>query len=441
MTMIRPKRQRSFSERTVAMLDRLFPERQIHLRTGGKVSFVRFTQRVQIFFVMVFLAAVGWASYTTMTYLRHETILADKDSLISGSRQAYRSLLGEVSEYQKKFTALTTDLEDSHGLMLSLVEKNASLQKSLSTVSQQLHLTRSEREAIATARESLKGKLIAIEDKMRKIANRNFSLSDNLNTAESDLQKALAERNKSLYEGTRMNRRIKDLETRLADLQKTEEEAVQRLTERTGDYITDMEKVVSLTGLNINGLIKPSDLPPEGKGGPFIAARPENLPGKPLKDSLDNLDIHLGRWEALQDLMPRLPLSSPMTSFYVTSSFGKRRDPLNKRWAAHYGLDMGGGFKSKIYATAPGVVTYAGWKGNYGKLVEISHGKGIKTRYGHLNKFYVKKGQKVTFRQKIGLLGSTGRSTGAHLHYEVVFKGRAKNPMKFIRAGRNVFQE
>ena len=390
---------------------------------------------------MVFLAAVGWAGYTTMTYLRHETILADKDSLISGSRQAYRSLLGEVSEYQKKFTALTTDLEDSHGLMLSLVEKNASLQKSLSTVSQQLHLTRSEREAIATARESLKGKLVAIEDKMRKIANRNFSLSDNLNTAESDLQKALAERNKSLYEGTRMNRRIKDLETRLADLQKTEEEAVQRLTERTGDYIADMEKVVSLTGLNINGLIKPSDLPPEGKGGPFIAARPENLPGKPLKDSLDNLDTHLGRWEALQDLMPRLPLSSPMTSFYVTSSFGKRRDPLNKRWAAHYGLDMGGGFKSKIYATAPGVVTYAGWKGNYGKLVEISHGKGIKTRYGHLNKFYVKKGQKVTFRQKIGLLGSTGRSTGAHLHYEVVFKGRAKNPMKFIRAGRNVFQE
>ena len=87
------------------------------------------------------------------------------------------------------------------------------------------------------------------------------------------------------------------------------------------------------------------------------------------------------------------------------------------------------------------MVTYAGWKGKYGKLVEISHGAGLKTRYGHLNKFYVKKGQKVKFYQKIGLLGSTGRSTGAHLHYEIVFRGRAKNPMKFIKAGRNVFQD
>ncbi|NQU59551.1 MAG: peptidoglycan DD-metalloendopeptidase family protein [Rhodospirillales bacterium] len=439
--MLRLKQRRSFSERTGATLDRLFPERQIHLRTEGKVSFDRFTQRVQIFIVLVFFAAAGWAGYTTLTYLRHETILAGKEGLISDSRRAYRSLLGEVSEYQKKFTDLTIDLEDSHGLMLSLVEKNAYLQKSLSTVSKQLHLTQSEREAIDSARESLKGKLVAIEDKMRKIANRNFSLSDNLNTAEADLQKALAERNKSLYEGTRRSRRIKDLETRLDDLQKTEDQAVQRLTERTADYIGAMEKVVSLTGLKITGLIKNPDQPEEGKGGPFIAARPENLPGKQLKDSLDNLDIHLERWEALQDLMPRIPLSSPMTSFYVTSAFGKRRDPLNKRWAAHYGLDMGGGFKSKVYATAPGVVTFAGWKGNYGKLIEISHGKGIKTRFGHLNTIFVKKGQKIKFREKIGLLGSTGRSTGAHLHYEVVFRGRAKNPLKFIRAGRNVFQE
>ncbi|MFQ5765541.1 MAG: M23 family metallopeptidase, partial [Rhodospirillales bacterium] len=104
-------------------------------------------------------------------------------------------------------------------------------------------------------------------------------------------------------------------------------------------------------------------------------------------------------------------------------------------------IDLGGPFKSSVYATAPGVVTYAGWKGKYGKLVEIDHGAGLKTRYGHLHKFFVKKGQKVNFHKKIGLLGSTGRSTGAHLHYEVVFKGRAKNPMKFIRAGKYVFQE
>jgi murein DD-endopeptidase MepM/ murein hydrolase activator NlpD len=139
--------------------------------------------------------------------------------------------------------------------------------------------------------------------------------------------------------------------------------------------------------------------------------------------------------------MKRIPLAPPLNTFKVTSSFGKRRDPINRRWATHYGLDLGGTFKSSVYSTAPGVVSFAGWKGKYGKQVEIDHGAGLKTRFGHLNKFFVKKGQKIKFHQKIGLLGSTGRSTGAHLHYEVVFRGRAMNPIKFIKAGRNVFQE
>ena len=347
-----------------------------------------------------------------------------------------------MSEYQKKFTSLTTDMEDNHALMLGLIEKNALLQQSLSSVSKQLHLTRSEREAIANARETLKGKLISVEEKMRKIASRNFSLSDNLNSAEADLQNALAERNRSLYEGTRMTRRIKDLETRLSELQVAEEQNILRLTNRTVDSINNMERMIKMAGLNIKHLIKTPTPPPDtGQGGPFIAARPANLPGKKMKESLSKLDLRLERWDSLQKLMEKLPLSSPMTSFYITSSFGKRRDPINRRWASHYGLDMGGPLKTRVYSTAPGVVTYAGWKGKYGKLVEITHGSGIKTRFGHLYKFYVKKGQKVKFHTKIGLLGSTGRSTGAHLHYEVVFKGRAKNPMKFIKAGRNVFKE
>ena len=283
---------------------------------------------------LMVLGAAGWTGYSSLTYLRHETVLDAKDAEISGSRQAYRSLLGEVSEYQKKFTSLTTDMEDNHALMLGLIEKNALLQQSLSSVSKQLHLTRSEREAIANARETLKGKLISVEEKMRKIASRNFSLSDNLNSAEADLQNALAERNRSLYEGTRMTRRIKDLETRLSELQVAEEQNIQRLTNRTEDSIKNMERMIKMAGLNIKHLIKtPATLPKKGKGGPFIAARPENLPGKKMKESLSKLDFRLERWDSLQKLMEKLPLSSPMTSFYITSSFGKRRDPINRRWA------------------------------------------------------------------------------------------------------------
>ena len=86
-------------------------------------------------------------------------------------------------------------------------------------------------------------------------------------------------------------------------------------------------------------------------------------------------------------------------------------------------------------------MTFAGWKGRYGNFVEIDHGSGIKTRYGHLHKVFVKKGQKVEFFDKIALLGNTGRSTGPHLHYEVLFKGKHLDPAKFIKAGRHVFQE
>ncbi len=202
-----------------------------------------------------------------------------------------------------------------------------------------------------------------------------------------------------------------------------------------------MENFVSIEGFKVNLLLKADASLAKGQGGPFIAAKPDGLPGDRLRVELENLDTRLNRWEALQTVIRRLPLTAPLDYYYVTSAYGKRRDPLNKRWAAHYGVDLGSPFKSTVYATAPGVVTHAGWKGKYGRLIEVDHGAGIKTRYGHLNKTLVKKGQKIKFRQKIGLLGNSGRSTGRHLHYEVVFKNRPKNPLKFINAGRYVLQE
>ena len=107
----------------------------------------------------------------------------------------------------------------------------------------------------------------------------------------------------------------------------------------------------------------------------------------------------------------------------------------------HFGMDLGGVSRTRVYAPAPGTVTYARRKGKYGKLVVIEHGNGFKTRYGHLYKILVKRGQKVDYRTKIGLMGSTGRSTGPHLHYEIIHKGRALNPWRFIKAGRYVLKE
>ena len=419
---------------------RLFPDRQLHLRTEGRVSFFRLSHGLQLTILALFLVTGAWMTFASVSYLMHDKVLAAKDARIASAHLAYRSLLGEVAEYQNKFTGITQDLEENHAMMLGLVEQNAALQQNLKSVANQLSSTEKEKIFVIAARENLKEQLAEIDYKMSSLSNRNFTLKDSLDSTEIDLQTAMAERNKALFESTRMRRHIKNLEVRLVNLQKAEEESVKRLTDRTTDYIGTMKKVIKFTGLKVNRLLAADNSLSRGQGGPFIEVKPDDLPANRLKANLSNLDSYLQQSAGLQGIMAKLPLTAPMNSFYITSGFGKRRDPINKRWAAHYGVDMGNVFKSSVYATAPGVVTYSGWKGKYGKLVEVSHGAAIKTRYGHLNKILVKKGQKIKFREKVGLMGSTGRSTGVHLHYEVLFKNRYKNPMKFIKAGRYVFQ-
>ncbi len=422
-------------------LDQIFPERQIHLRTNGRVSFIRITQHVQIVLTIVLFALGAWTSFASINFIMHDKLLAAKDNQIASSRHAYKSLLSEVSLYQKKFKAITRDLEENHGLMLGLVEQNASLQQSLKSMHAELKNTESERAKVTNARHKLRTRLGYLEDEMRELANKNFSLNDNIKTVELDMQTALATRNQAIFTGNKMRRQLRDLESRLHDLQKTEEEAVQRLSGHTDNNIRSMERVIKLSGLNVKSLLRTMSPRKRGQGGPFIEAKLDNLPASRLKSHLVTLDSRLGRAADLQDILSRLPLTSPLKSFYLNSHYGKRRDPVNKRWAMHYGIDLDGPNKSRVYAPAPGTVKFVGWKGKYGRLIVLDHGAGLKTRYGHLSKTLVKKGQKIKFRQKIGLLGSSGRSTGAHLHYEVVYKGKTRDPMKFIQAGRYVFQQ
>ncbi len=122
-------------------LDRAFPERQIHLRTKGRIRFFRIPQLVQVFVSLVMIASAGWVSYSTFSYIKHDTIIGAKNSQIADARQAYDDLLSDVNSYQRRFVELTRELEDNHNLMLSLVERNATLQRNLSTVEKRLENT------------------------------------------------------------------------------------------------------------------------------------------------------------------------------------------------------------------------------------------------------------------------------------------------------------
>jgi murein DD-endopeptidase MepM/ murein hydrolase activator NlpD len=127
-----------------------------------------------------------------------------------------------------------------------------------------------------------------------------------------------------------------------------------------------------------------------------------------------------------------IPSVQPVQRLNFTSNFGIRSDPFRGTAAMHAGVDIPGPVGTPIYATADGIIDHASRLGGYGNMVEINHGKGIATRYGHLSKILVADGAKVTRGQLIALMGSTGRSTGPHLHYEVRIDGHAVNPIPFL---------
>ncbi len=157
------------------------------------------------------------------------------------------------------------------------------------------------------------------------------------------------------------------------------------------------------------------------------------------REQINQLHAHIQSLTNLDRAIIYLPLAQPMPVYYITSPFGPRIDPFTREWAFHTGVDIAGK-NDRVQATLPGKVAFAGVARGYGKMVEIDHGFGVKTRYGHLKKISVHKGQKVKFKQRVGLMGNTGRSTGEHLHYEILFNDKPYDPWKFIEAGKNVFE-
>ncbi len=186
----------------------------------------------------------------------------------------------------------------------------------------------------------------------------------------------------------------------------------------------------------------------DGRGGPLVAlnrapAASDDLAlaGDLFLQSVSRLEVSLTHWNGMRNLLRRVPLGRPTDRGWRSSRFGKRRDPFSRRRVMHVGLDISAPRRTPILATAPGRVTFVGRNGPYGRMVEIDHGLGFKTRYAHLHKILVKQGAEVAYRDRIGLMGSTGRSSGTHVHYEVIYRGKHQNPAKFIEAGNYVFQE
>lgn len=252
------------------------------------------------------------------------------------------------------------------------------------------------------------------------------------------------------------------------NLEKTEFETIDKIKEASKQIyeirkiadarIARIEKTIARTGLNI--VKRPSKIAslkkkyPKlknhkfGQGGPYVPLENfsasevaiKNFSYSKLLDTAKFVD-EIDRLITLEELAIRVPLSRPIKTYFLSSGFGKRRDPITGHLALHQGLDFVGPKNERIYSPSKGRVILAGRFSDYGNAVVIDHGFGITTRYGHLSKVIVKKGQIVKKGDLIALQGSTGRSTGQHLHYEVRYKNTALNPRKFLEAGDSFFND
>ncbi|HTV30112.1 MAG TPA: M23 family metallopeptidase [Xanthobacteraceae bacterium] len=208
--------------------------------------------------------------------------------------------------------------------------------------------------------------------------------------------------------------------------------ALEQIGARYEGRTRQVRSVLDALGLKFNAI-------PSATGGPFV---PVKMPpaSQSFARALTQANIARARAEDLANTLTFVPLRKPLTGeLDMSSPFGVRVDPFVHEASMHTGMDFRGNIGDPIHATAAGKVVKAGWEGGYGQMVEIDHGEGLTSRYGHLSEIDVWVGQKVHVGDVVGRMGSTGRSTGPHLHYETRINGEAVNPEKFLAAGATLF--
>ena len=220
----------------------------------------------------------------------------------------------------------------------------------------------------------------------------------------------------------KINRSLRDIEA----LQLQKVRAVKENAYKTADAIVAALKDA---GLPVDPGYGTSDV-----GGPLVPVGADD----PFETEVEELDDALTKLDGVRRAAVRLPIANPAPGQSVTSGFGVRRDPLIGRPALHAGIDFRAPVGSPVRASGAGTVLKAGWNGGYGRMVEIDHGNGLTTRYAHMSRLKVAEGDTVAAGAVVGLAGSSGRSTGPHLHYEVRRNGKATNPVRYISAGKAI---
>ena len=383
---------------------RFFPDRQLYFRSNGDVRFVSITQKTQIFTVSVLICLSLWFVVTSYNYIYIYEILDTKNQEVNVANQNYQTLEQQYTQLKNDIEKSTAVLEQRQGYIQQVLEEEA------------LYKT-PENNVLPLINESgtaAKDDIVTDGDDNDKEA-KNLIRNESLDRIYVDLKHV------EMWQNNTVRTISKKIDNKLTFLKETLENAGLKET-----------KILELAQSNT-----PSSM--AAQGGPFIAVEEEGFDNNAVNNqTFDDLYTKRNNLKELELAIAFLPISTPPEKFYVSSKFGVRRDPITKKWATHKGIDMAGWTKTPIGAGGDGVVIKAGRNGAFGLFIEIDHGNGFRSRYGHLSKLKVKRGDKVVANQLIGLMGSTGRSTSTHLHYEIWFNGNPIDPLKVLKAAKDV---
>jgi murein DD-endopeptidase MepM/ murein hydrolase activator NlpD len=217
-------------------------------------------------------------------------------------------------------------------------------------------------------------------------------------------------------------------------------QSLDKIEQQQDRVLAQTEERIDSTTRRVRSVLDDLDVdakpPLRGVGGPFVPLKVPQAGASGFDRQLYRINVARAQLGQYTQTLVSVPVRKPVTGEVdMSSPFGVRMDPFLHRPAMHTGLDMRGDVGDPVHATATGRVSFAGHDGGYGNMVEVDHGRGLATRYGHLSEIDVKVGQHVRIGEVIGRIGSTGRSTGPHLHYETRIDGEAVDPQKFLRAG------
>lgn len=442
------------TERLNSKLDRYLSEKRLFLRSDTGTRFIRLRPLTQLGAIAGSGLFLIWAVIATSILLmdsigsgtlreqakRDQYLYEARLNTLSAERDQRAE---EAASAQERFSVALDRISEMQSTLLQSEERRKELETGIEVIQATLRRTVQERDAARAEIENLTVALYGETGTSRTDADRASDLEAALEflagaldrTAdERDLLNAIALQTQQEADHIALEKRLLEDRTNLI---------LARLESAVEVSMEPLERVFRSAGLppeQILRQVRSGMVRPEDRLTPLSISTSGTLMEDTDAERVNAILSGLERVNMYRIASQRVPFAQPVTAnVRFTSGFGNRRDPKTGRTRMHSGVDFAGSSGTPIRSTADGVVKTAGWQGGYGNAVVIEHAFGVETLYAHLSRINVSAGQRVSRGDVIGGMGTTGRSTGVHLHYEVRVGGSAVNPMSYIRAAQNVF--